>query len=373
MVVRATARQVVLPWLILGPLIAGAGAIVGFWWRGAAPEAGERDTRVVAVPSFAPIVDRARGAVVGVRTIHRMDPEVLLGDATITEHQPAGVTRGTGFLIHEDGLIVTAHHVVAQPSMIVVEVPGVGAREAMLVGEDPATDVAVVRLIDAPPGLPVLELGRSGEIRQGDWVVTIGHPLDLQHVSAGVIGYVGRHLLQDGHGITNEYLQFAAQADPGSSGSPVLDLHGEVVGMTTRAAAGGEGIAFAVTSHVLGHVLDSMERNGGRVRRAYFGATAELASGKTRLGHHESASGLAIELSSVAKGHAAHKSGLRDGDIVVALAGRPIRSLGEFYDTLTWAAPGTQLALDVIRNGEPLPGVSVELGELGEPPQDLVQ
>lgn len=372
-----TARQPLLPWLMLGPLFAGAGAGIGFWWRDAPPpvlEAAPPRPRPAGVPSFAPVVAAARDAVVGVRTIHRMDPEVLLEDQPAPEDAAEGVTRGTGFVIHEDGLVVTAQHVVARPNMIVVEIPGYGSRAADVVGEDPVTDIAVLRIVDPPADLPSLPLGRSEDVFQGDWVVTIGNPLLLrQTVAAGVVGYVGRHIGQGGDGVTNEHLQFGAPAYPGSSGSPVLDAYGDVVGMTTRAAAEGEGFAFAVTSGVMRRVIGSMERNGGHVRRAHFGCGVRLASGRPRLGVHPDAEGIAVELWSVAKGYAAHRAGLRDGDVVVALDGRPIESLASFYDALTWAEPGTEVSLEVVRGPERLGAIAVELGELGDPPQELTQ
>jgi S1-C subfamily serine protease len=369
---RATG-QGLLPWLVLGPLFAGAGAGVGLLLAGGEAVRSER-TAAPGAPSFAPLVAAVQDAVVGVRTVHRLPSEALLGDSADGPAAQPGSTSGTGFLIHEDGLVLTARHVVANPSLIAVQLPGLGTREAELIGEDPATDIAVLRLVDAPEVLPHLELGASERVRQGDWVVTIGNPLALrQTVTAGVVGFVGRHIGETSGGVTNEHLQFGAPAYPGSSGSPVFDLDGAVVGMTTRAAAEGEGFAFAVTARVIRRVLASMERHGGRVRRAHLGASVDLAAGAGRLGEHPRAGGLAVQLRSVARGYAAHRAGLEAGDLVTALGGRPIASIEDFYDRLTWAEPGTEVVFDVIRDGLPLGPVRVELGELGDPPREPAQ
>ena len=382
--------------MIVGPLLFGAGVAFGSLDPGAgiddaaraAAQTGSSRARtpstssatrpssagtesaapVAGTPGFAGIVAAARDGVVGVRTIHR--PAVGAPDATHDE----GLSRGTGFLLHSGGIVVTAHHVVADPHSIIVELPGFGPRQAELIGEDPPTDVAVLRILDPPEDLPSLQLGRSEDVQQGDWVVTIGNPLRLrQTVGAGVVGFVGRHLDADEYGITNEHLQFGAPAYPGSSGSPVLDMQGTVVGMTTRSAVGGDGFAFAVTARVIRNVLASMARNSGRVRRAFLGAGVELVHGGPRLGQHPCAEGLAVELTAVLEGRAADRAGLRCGDVIVRVGGQPIESLGDFYDTLTWAEPGSAVELLVARGFDPPRPITVELGELDRLPSDLTQ
>ena len=148
---------------MLGPLFTLAGAAIGLWSQSrpfadrssdwAPAPSGASVERVVGMPSLAPVVERVAAGVVGIHTVHEPDDQTEI-DLEIESTQNAGqqvslgVSRGTGFVLHEDGLILTAHHLVARPSMIIVEIPGIGKLEAELVGDDPSTDLAVVRIVD---------------------------------------------------------------------------------------------------------------------------------------------------------------------------------------------------------------------------------
>ena len=192
----------------------------------------------VGMPSFAPIVDAVRPGVVGVHTIRpesRASDEAPPGsegarDADGEGTSPTarrgwgGKVSGTGLVIDARGLIVTNEHIVADAREILVRIPGeLRDHRADVVGLDPISDIAVLRLVDPPRDLTVLPLGDSSEVRQGDWVVTVGNPLGFsQSVTAGVVSFVGRHIFQDGSRVSNELLQFSAPINPGSSGGPVL-------------------------------------------------------------------------------------------------------------------------------------------------------
>src|SRR4029079_10178302 len=136
---------------------------------------------------------------------------------------------------------------------ITVEIQGQLPIEAELVGDDPVTDIAVVRFTPPPGGVTALQLGDPTRIEQGDWVLAISNALQYypNTVTFGIVSYVGRHLPDEGLLVSNEYLQFSAQVNPGSSGGPVLDMDGNVVGVTASSHAAASGISFAVPAKVL--------------------------------------------------------------------------------------------------------------------------
>lgn len=352
------ARPAWLAWFTLGPLFVATGAACGFLLRPMAvpaPSPVQETARITGVPSLAPIVERVRDAVVGIRAVQIPGAGAPAADAHEVQD---GETRGTGFLFDPAGLVLTAHHLVVAAQRIEVEVAGAGTLAATLVGDDASTDLAVLR-IDAPPGpLPCVAIATTDDVQQGDWIFTIGNPLSFKRtVGAGVVGYVGRHLLHDGLPVTNEYLQYSAPVHAGSSGSPVFDLHGRVIGVTTRAAVDGDGLGFAVGGRTIRNVLSAMERDAGRVRRARLGIAF-----RERVPERGS---VLIEVTQVAKGQPAERAGLRVGDVIRSLDSQPLASAFDFYDRVTWSEPGREVLLGVEREGRVLGPLAVALGELG--------
>ncbi|MHC5062874.1 MAG: S1C family serine protease [Planctomycetota bacterium] len=316
------------------------------------------------MPSLAPVIERVSAAVVGVNTHHRSgsEPQHWQGESA---SESLGVSSGTGFIFHEEGLILTAHHLVAQPMTIAVDVPGHGRMDAELIGEDPSTDLAVIRLVLPPDDLEVLNLGNSDLVRQGDWVMTIGNPLEFdQTVGVGIVSHIKRHLQQDGLQLTNDYLQFTAPANPGSSGSPVFNMDGEVIAITARSARSGEGLSFAVPAKVIRMVLASMEANEGRVRRGYMGM--EFVPADRSLARQLSIfDGQGVRVTGIVAGQAAERAGLLAGDILLSFNGRPITSEFDLYEWITWSTPETDVRLEVIRDGVRIEAIDVNLGEVG--------
>ncbi len=433
-----------LPWFLLAAVFVFAGIGIGrllppaaqgapTQWRSAA-DSERKDaarsklavadsegsvTRHVGMPSLAPIVSRVQAGVVGIRTIHNQSslrPSLRpsapssssLDEGPTSEAVPApgelmgadlkavpgshGVTLGTGFVIHEDGLILTALHVVADPVVIVVRIPGHRQMQAELIGEDPTTDLAVIRLITPPEDLKVLEFGDSESVRQGDWVMTLGNPLNFEHsVGVGIVSHVARHIQQDGFGITNDYLQFTAPSNPGSSGSPVFDMNGEVVGIATRGALSAQGLSFAIPTRVVRHVLRAMERYDGQVRRAYVGigfadlnrawpssltdstatsnadasSDGDAASSAEGVGSHEEPEA-GVVVNAVAVGEPAYRAGVQEGDIIVAFDEDPVLNAQDLYERITWSDPHSKVRLGVVRDGTRIDSLEVELGEIGE-------
>ncbi len=351
---------------MLAPVFAAGGAWFGARLeRESAARSAKADNPALAsppaiLPSLAPLVQRVGDSVVRVRTVHRLDDPVAEGG---TQWEP-DVSRGTGFVIHANGLVLTARHVVAEPALIAVELSDGSRCEAKLVGEDPSTDLAVIRLVDPPEPLAALEFGSSEDVHQGDWVMSIGNPLSFrQSVGVGVVSYVGRHLVQDGMGVTNDYLQVSMPMYPGTSGSPIFDLEGRVIGITTRAASAAEGLSFAVSARMVRRVLDSMERNQGRARRAFLGIqfTPLDPGSRARIGI---ASAGGVLVTGVDGGRPAAVAGVRVGDVIVSFDGRPVQDVHELHDWITWSQPDREVELGVLRDGQHVEHVKVRLSEL---------
>ena len=347
--------------LLVGPLCLATGALLAQWsplggpqqvWTAPPPDQ-VVEKRVVALPSLHPIVAKVKRGVVRIETL--IDPKApipdqddMTGDLVWTEGRDRGVVRGTGFVVNGAGLIVTNRHLVAGAGDIKVQVPDHRPRRAYLVGEDPLTDLAILRMDDPPPDLCVLPLGASENLRQGDYVLTIGNPYGFtQTVSSGVVGYVGRHLPRSDMKVTNSYLQFSAPINPGNSGGPVFDLHGHVVGVTTRHARAADGIAFAVPSATLKWVLDRLEASpDGRIRRAYMGMSFQS------LGADENVAGVLVNR--IDKGQPAEQAGVRVGDLLLRFGDQTLQDAAQLHDLVTTSAPGRMVVLLIERNGERL-------------------
>lgn len=274
-----------------------------------------------------------------------------------------GLRTGSGFVVNARGLVVTSRHVVAGAATIEVLVPQRGAFVGELVGEDAATDLALVRLVAPPADLTVLEIGRSEDLRAGDWILAVGNPFGFsQTVTAGVVSYVGRHLPHSDFAVTNDFLQFSAPVNPGSSGCPVLDLHGRVVGVTTQAAVAAQGISFAVPSRTVKWTLDAMAKSrDGRVRRGYLGI--EFASRSERDEDGRPCEGAVIV--HVAQGEPAYRAGVREGDVVLRVDGAPVEDATVLHERIVRGDPGSRIALHLLRDGRVQDPIEAVLGEIG--------
>lgn len=354
--------------LLIGPGLLVAGALLGRWiapapapvWsEGPAQSPLDTATRVVGMPSLAPIVRRVGSGVVGVRTVRR------LTDPPEDAESALDVVNGTGFIINASGLAVTNQHLVAGHKRIMVEVSGYQPVRAELVGADPITDIAVLRFRPPTDDLTVLELGDSTRIEQGDWVLAIGNPyLYRQTVTVGTVSYVGRHIPEEGLLVSNEYLQFSASVNPGSSGGPVLDMAGNVVGVTTHTHSAGSDISFAVPSKVLKWVLQEMDRADGRVRRGFLGVRLAPLDPVTAASLGIAGGAL---IRHVADGLPADRAGLRAQDVVVSYNGRAVPDAYALFDWITYSRPGGEVSMDVMRNGERISALVAKLGEVEYP------
>lgn len=266
---------------------------------------------------------------------------------------PAQAGSGSGFVFAADGLILTNSHVVEDAAEIDVTLPDGRERRADLIGQDPDTDVAVLRISAAD--LSAASFGDSQALRPGQLVIAIGNPYGFQHtVTTGVVSALGRSLRARTGRLIEHVIQTDAALNPGNSGGPLVTSAGQVVGVNTAIIAGGQGLSFAVPIGTVIGILPPLLRDG-RVRRGYLGLAGQdvpLLRRVTRF--HRLAQAGGVFVISVDAGGPAAAAGLREGDILVSLDGAPIASLDDLHRALTEERIGTTAALGVLRESERL-------------------
>ena len=355
---------------LIGASCLGVGWFVGGQWSGRADRPLWHEPmpaqQQMALPSFAGVVAQVMPAVVAVQA-HLAEATAA---ATPANHEPArpmaatatGRRNGSGFIVQSGGLVLTSRHLVQGAERIEVTVPDVATFLAVLVGEDSATDLALLRLENAPPELPALAIGDSDSLQAGEWIVAVGNPFGFtQTVSVGVVSFVGRHLPHSDLRVTNDFLQISAPVNPGSSGCPVVDLAGRVVGVTTQAPIDAQGISFAVPGNTLKWTLAAMQREpDGHVRRGYLGI--EFASRPVCDGVR----GCGALVVRVVEGQAAHRAGVRAGDVVLRVDGGAVPDARTLHQRIVCAAPGSSIALQLLRDGIVRDPIVAQLGEVGQ-------
>jgi serine protease Do len=286
-------------------------------------------------------------------------------DRDFFEDLPRGPMRqegqGTGVIVSADGLIVTNNHVVRNAQTINVVTHDRKTYTAKVVGADPKTDIAVIR-IDAN-GLTPAKLGDSDAAEVGDWVVAIGSPFGLaQTVTAGIVSAKGRSL-----SITDyeDFIQTDAAINPGNSGGPLVNLKGEIIGINTAIASRSgayNGVGFAIPSNIVQSVVKSLTTNGGVVRRGMIGAgIQDLDEGLAKSFNYTGQGGALI--AQVMPNSPAEKAGLKEGDIVTKFNGKAIESSSQLRSAVATSEPGKKVELEVFRDGKSM-DVSVTLAEL---------
>ncbi|MBN1788342.1 MAG: DegQ family serine endoprotease [Sedimentisphaerales bacterium] len=266
--------------------------------------------------------------------------------------------QGSGFIISDDGFILTNNHVVADADKITVKLADEREFTAKLIGTDPETDVAVIK-IDAND-LPYAELGDSDELKVGQWVIAIGNPFGLSHtVTAGIVSAKGRNRI----GLTQyeDFIQTDAAINFGNSGGPLLDIDGKVVGINTAIfsrSGGYMGIGFAIPINMAKYVHEQLIAKG-KVTRGYLGIYGDdLSPEMAKLLGAKDTKGVVID--KVIEDSPAEKDGLKRGDIIVKLEGKPLENWDSFKRLIARIAPGTKVNLTVIRDGKEK-DVAVEL------------
>jgi len=324
----------------------------------AAPVAG-------ALPSLAPLVESVKAAVVNVEVRSRASSQMNDAARELWERffggqVPEGRQReqqlqrglGSGFLISPDGLALTNNHVVEGAVAISVKLDDGRQFDAEVLGRDPLTDVAVIKLKGKVGKLPALALGDSDALRVGDWVMAIGNPFGLAStVSAGIISAKAREI---GAGPYDDFLQTDAAINPGNSGGPLFNLKGEVIGINTAIVGGANGvgatgIGFAVPSNMVRALLPQLQKEGV-VTRGYIGVsvqnlTADIARG---LGTPVQEGAL---VSGVSPGSPGEKAGIKTDDVIDRLDGETIASSGQLTRKVALRRPGAAVTLEVFRGG----------------------
>lgn len=265
--------------------------------------------------------------------------------------------RGSGFLISPDGYIVTNNHVVKGAKRVSVKLDDGTVLPAHVVGSDPKTDLALLR-IKSPTPLPYVALGNSDDVQPGEWVVAVGNPFGLGGtVTAGIVSALGRDLHS---GAYNDFIQVDAPINQGNSGGPLITLNGKVIGVNTMimsANGGGSiGIGFAIPSNTVKAVVDQL-RKSGHVVRGSLGVevqtiTPVMARALKLPLPTPGAPPHGALIASVAKGSPADKAGLKSGDVVLSLDGRPIASAHDLAVRVTQLSPGTKASVEILRDGK---------------------
>ena len=295
------------------------------------------------------LLDAYSRAVIGVA--ERLAPSVV--SIRVTAQNGQGVTgqgAGSGFVIAPDGFVVTNHHVVEKASAVTVVFTDGRELSARVVGSDPATDLALLRVPEG--GLVPVEIGRSESVRVGQLVIAIGNPLGFQSsVSTGVVSALGRSLRGQSGRLIENIIQTDVALNPGNSGGPLVDSRGRVVGVNTAMIRMAQGLCFAIPSSTMTWVVSELMTNG-RVHRAVLGIVGQTRPVNRRVQREFNlAQTSAVEVVSLMSNGPALSAGVRERDVIVSMDGQGISSIDDLQRALTRATVGKSVTLTVIRNG----------------------
>lgn len=280
-------------------------------------------------------VERVRPAVVGIEVGRHRDGAAAHGS-------------GSGFLFTPDGLIVTNSHVVEGAGRIEVSLTDGSRAEADLVGDDPGTDLAVLRIGGGPH--PWLEFDDSSAVRVGQVAIALGNPFGFQcSVTSGVVSALGRSLRGRSGRLIDDVIQTDASLNPGNSGGPLVTTRGVVIGVNTAVIQPAQGLCFAIASNIVRFVASTLLRDG-RVRRSYIGVAGENVPVPRALAR---ASGLdvtsGIRVATVEPGSPAEQAGLRRGDLLVSFAGQNVSGIDALHRLLDADRIGQPIACVLLR------------------------
>jgi S1-C subfamily serine protease len=305
-------------------------------------------------PEDAALLDAYSAAVVGVA--EQVSPAVVKIDALrrTAQGKETGAGSGSGFLFTPDGLILTNSHVVAEATRLRVNLADGIDADAQLIGQDPHTDLAVLK-ISTPGALPYVRLGNSRAVRVGQLVVAIGNPYGFEcTVTAGVVSALGRSLRAYSGRLMEDVIQTDAALNPGNSGGPLVNSGGEVIGVNTAVIMPAQGLCFATAINTAQWVVAELLRHG-RVRRAGLGIAAQNTPLSRRIIRHfdlEMDGGVRV-MEREAGGPAA-RAGLETGDVIVQFAGEWVGGIDELHRLLGAERVGKPTAVQVLRRAQRL-------------------
>ena len=300
-------------------------------------------------------VERVSPSVVNVE-VHHATPRQTPGRARSGEPRERR-GGGSGFVFTPDGLILTNSHVVHDATRIEVTLPDGRRAPAHTIGDDPATDLAVIRI--GASGLQAVPLGDSQQLRPGQMAIAIGNPYGFQStVTAGVISALGRSLRSYSGRLIEDVIQTDAALNPGNSGGPLVDSRGQVIGVNTATILPAQGICFAIGINTAKFVASRLLRDG-RIRRSYIGVSAQtvpIHRRVVRFYNLERETGVVVV--GIEDRSPARTAGLREGDVIVALSvandEKPVAGVDDLHRLLTDAQVGARCTLVVIRHTEKL-------------------
>jgi Do/DeqQ family serine protease len=324
--------------------------------------------------AFSGVADRVTPSVVNVSTVAKRttapgveDPDKFkefFGEEFYEKYfkrRPREDARGSGsgVIVDPKGYILTNNHVIENAQEIIVRLSDARKFTATLVGSDPKTDLAVLK-VEAPTPLPAAELGDSDSLRVGQWAIAIGNPFGLDRtVTVGIISATARTRV--GLATYEDFIQTDASINPGNSGGPLLNLDGRVIGVNTAIVASGQGIGFSIPINMAREVMRQLITSG-RVVRGWLGIVIQDISEDLApsFGVREKEG---VLVSDVMKGGPAETGGLRPGDVIVEFGGKPITEVPELQRRVAGIAPGQAAAVKVIRDHAPV-SLKVVIGEM---------
>ena len=316
--------------------------------------------------SFADLVERVSPAVVTVTVEQEVNAAADINPADLPEPfrdffnqqgqngKPFNVPRkavamGSGFIIDKSGFIVTNNHVVENGKSIKVKLPDGREFTAKLVGTDPATDVAVLK-IKSEKSLPSVEFGDDRQVRVGDWVIAVGNPFGLSNtVTAGIVSSIGRDV---GNGPYTDFIQIDAPINRGNSGGPTFDIRGKVIGMNTMIfspSGGSVGIGFAIPASTIHDVIAQLETHG-KVARGWLGVEVQAVTPEIAASVGAKDAKGALVANVVPTGPAA-KGGFRQGDLVLAVNGTAIEDSRDLTRRVAALPAGHEATFTIVRDG----------------------
>jgi S1-C subfamily serine protease len=308
-------------------------------------------------PDGAGLLDAYSRAVVG--AAERVGPAVAHLEVQLSKR----TGTGSGFVFTPDGLLLTNSHVVHGARRIQATFADGMSREADLIGDDPHTDTAVVRI--GAGNLPAVQLGSSRAVRVGQLAIAIGNPYGFQHtVTAGVVSALGRSLRTQTGRLIDDVLQTDAALNPGNSGGPLVDSRGDVIGVNTAIIPMAQGICFATAIDTVKWVVVQLLRDG-KVRRGYLGiAGANIPLPRRIARHFGLASSRTVRVESVEAGGPASRAGLEVGDLIVAFDGATVEGIDSLHRLLTLERIGKPALISVVRRAQKI-DLTITASEIG--------